>query len=140
MKSPEPSCSPRAGSRSIVSMSSRDSSVGSNPSSDQSRYKMRKGKHQRSSTTPTPLAQVQSLSLSLRALVELEVFLPMGQGLAETMSRTPGYLTSLAKKFGRFGSQGLMTLPPAEGGTMKNNLMYFCPKCKVLPVIMSLVS
>ena len=46
-------------------------------------------------------------------LVELEVFLPMGQGLAETMSETPGYLTSLAEKLGRFGLQGLMTLPPA---------------------------
>ena len=46
MRSPEPSCSSRVGS--IVSASSRDSSVGSSPSSGQRRYKMRKGNHHRS--------------------------------------------------------------------------------------------
>ena len=92
------------------------------------------------STTPSPLAQVWSLSLSVRVLVKLELFLPIGQGPPETISGTPGYLTLLAKKLGRFGSQGLMTLPPTEGGTKKNDLMYFYPKCKVLPVIMSLMS
>ena len=73
-------------------------------------------------------------------LVELEVFLPMGQGLGETMSEIPGYLTSLAKKLRRFGLHGSMTLLPTEGGTKKNDLMYCCPKCKVLQVIMSLMS
>ena len=46
MKSPEPSCS--SGPGSVVSMSSRDSSGDSSPSSGQSRYKMKKGKHHRS--------------------------------------------------------------------------------------------
>ena len=61
MKSPEPSCSSRAGS--IVSKSSRDSSVGSSPSSGQSRYKMRKGKHHRSkhsSQSPSSSSESES--------------------------------------------------------------------------------
>ena len=61
MKSPEPSCSSRAGS--IVSMSSRGSSVGSNPSSGQSRYKMGKGKHHRSkhySQSPSSSSESES--------------------------------------------------------------------------------
>ena len=78
--------------------------------------------------------------MSSGVLVELEVFLPMGQGLAETMSETPGYLTSLAEKLGRFRLQGSMTLPPTEGGTKKNDLMYCSLKCKVPQVIMSLMS
>ena len=72
--------------------------------------------------------------------MKLEVSLPMGQGLAATMSETPGYLTSLAEKLGRFGLQGSMTLPPAKGGTKKNDLMYCCLKCKVPMVIMALMS
>ena len=56
-------------------------------------------------------------------LVKLEVSLPLSQGLAETMSETPGNLTSLAEKLGRFGLQDLMTLPPSKGGTKKNNLL-----------------
>ena len=42
-KGPEPSCSSSPGS--IVSTSSRDSSVGSSPSSDQSRHKAKKDMH-----------------------------------------------------------------------------------------------
>ena len=45
-KGPEPSCSSSPGS--IVSMSSRDSSVGSSPSSGQSRHKAKKDKHHKS--------------------------------------------------------------------------------------------
>ena len=45
-KGPEPSCSLSPGS--IVSTSSRDSSVGSSPSSGQSRHKVKKDKHHKS--------------------------------------------------------------------------------------------
>ena len=45
-KSPQPSCSSSPGS--IVSMSSRDSSVGSSPSSGHSRHKVKKDKHHKS--------------------------------------------------------------------------------------------
>ena len=45
-KGPEPSCSSSPGS--IVSTSSRDSSVGSSPSSGQSRHKAKKDKHHKS--------------------------------------------------------------------------------------------
>ena len=65
MKSPEPSCSSRA--ESIVSASSRDSSVGSSPSSGQSRYKMRKGKHHRSkhcSQSPSSSSESEFKSVS----------------------------------------------------------------------------
>ena len=138
MKSPKPSCSSSPGS--IVSASSRDSSGGSSLSSGQSRYTTKKDKHHRSKHYSQSLVQVLSLSLSSRVLAELEVFLPMGQGLAETMSKIPGYLTSMAEKHGRLGLQGSMTLPPTKGGTKKNDLMYCCLKCKVPQVIMSLMS
>ena len=64
----------------------------------------------------------------------------MGQGPVEIMSKTPDYLTSLAEKLGRSDLPGLMTLPPAKGGTKKSNSMYCCLKCKGLQAIMSLMS
>ena len=51
--------------------------------------------------------------------VKLEVFLSMGQGKVGIMNDIPGYPISQAKKPGRFGLPGLMTLPSAEGGTRK---------------------
>ena len=64
----------------------------------------------------------------------------MGQGQVGIMSEIPGYPISQAKKPGRFGLPGLMTLPPADGGAKKNSLMFYCLKCKVQQVIMSLMS
>ena len=61
MKSPKPSCSSSPGS--IVSMSSRDSSGGSSPSSGQSRYMMKKDKDHRSkyySQSPSSSSESES--------------------------------------------------------------------------------
>ena len=137
-KGPEPSCSSSPGS--IVSMSSRDSSGGSSPSSGQSRYKVRKDKHHQSKCYSLSLVQVLSLILSLKVSVKLEAFPPIGQGPVETMSKPPDYLTSLAEKLGRSGLPGLMILSPTRGGTKKSHFMYCCLKCKGQQVIMFLMN
>ena len=56
------------------------------------------------------------------------------------MSKIADYPISQVKKPGRFGSPGLMTLPPTEDGAKKNGLLFSCLKCKVQQVTMSLMS
>ena len=137
MRSPEPSCS--SGPGSIVSTSSRDSSGGSSPSSVQSRYEMKKGKHHRSkhhSQSPSSSSESEFESVSQAGSIyshesrssrnyEQDPRLPTftsreaWKGPAETMSKTPGYLPSPAEKLGRFGLQGLMTLHLPRVGQRK---------------------
>ena len=67
----------------------------------------------------------------MRVSVKLEVGLLMGQGQVGIIREIPQYLISQAKKPGRLGLPGSMTLPLTVGGAKKNGLIFCCLKCKV---------
>ena len=101
------------------------------------RDKYNKSRHY--SQSPSSSSSSESEQESELKSVKQEVLLPMGQGQVGIMSKIPGYPISQAKKPGKFGLAGLMTLPPAEGGAKKNSLMFCCLKCKLQQVFMSLM-
>ena len=137
-KGPEPSCSSSPGS--IVSMSSRDSSGGSSPSSGQSRYKVRKDKHHQTKCYSLPPSSSSESDSEFESVGQAGSISSHGSRHSRNYERDPRLPNFTGREACKVWFTRFDDIATCQGWDKEKQLDVLLPKMYGLQVIMFLMN